>query len=132
MKTFEARAVDIFRPYTDEIPWQLLGEADPDESRVRQYADPDWTRIAKFDGEVVGVYVVRVNSPLEFQILNLAVAAPYRGKGLGSWLLGHAIGISESKGAREIVTAKPARTSMFARAGFEPDGDGSRLTLAPE
>ena len=51
MNTFEARAVDIFRPYQDEIPWQLLLQADPDEHRVRQYADPDWTRIAKFDGE---------------------------------------------------------------------------------
>ena len=132
MNTFEARAVDIFRPYRDEIPWQLLLQADPDEHRVRQYADPDWTRIAKFDGEVVGVYVVRANTPLEYQILNLAVAAPYRGKGLGSWLLGHAIGISESKGAREIVTAGFAQTSLFLRVGFEPAGEQARLMLMPE
>lgn len=132
MKTFEPRAVDIFRPYPDEIPWQLLLQADADEHRVRQYADPDWTRIAKFDGDVVGVYVVRANTPLEYQILNLAVAAPYRGKGLGSWLLGHAIGISESKGAREIVTMGFAQTSLFARVGFEPAGEQARLTLTPE
>lgn len=132
MNTFEARAVDIFRPYRDEMPWQLLLQADPDEHRVRQYADPDWTRIAKFDGEVVGVYVVRANTPLEYQILNLAVAAPCRGKGLGSWLLGHAIGISESKGAREIVTTGFAQTSLFLRVGFEPAGEQARLTLMPE
>lgn len=132
MKTFEPRAVDIFRPYPDEIPWQLLLKADADEPRVRVYAEPDWTRIAKFDGEVVGVYVVRANTPLEYQILNLAVAAPYRGKGLGSWLLGHAIGISESKGAREIVTMGFAQTSLFARVGFEPAGEQARLTLTPE
>ena len=132
MNTFEARAVDIYRPYPDEIPWQLLLQADADEHRVRQYADPDWTRIAKFDGEVVGAYVVRANTPLEYQILNLVVAAPYRGKGLGSWLLGHAIGISESKGAREIVTMGFARTSLFARVGFEPASEQARLTLMPE
>ncbi len=132
MKAFEPRAVDIFRPYPDEMPWQLLLEADPIEDRVRQYADPDWTRIARFNGEVVGVYVVRANTPLEYEIMNLAVAAPYRGKGLGGWLLGHAIGISESKGAREIVTLSFAQTSLFARVGFEPVGAGGRLMLTPE
>ena len=132
MKPFEARAVDLFRPYQNEIPWQLLLQADPDEQRVRRYADPDWTRIAKFDGALVGVYVVRANTPLEYQILNLAVAVSYRGKGLGSWLLGHAIGISESKGAREIVTMGFAQTSLFARVGFERAGATARLMLTPE
>ena len=47
-------------------------------------------------------------------------------------LIRHAIGISESKGAREIVTLSFAQTSLFARVGFEPVGAGGRLMLMPE
>lgn len=113
----------MFRPYRDEIPWELL----PQEE-----LDMEWIRVAKLDGDVVGVYAVRPLSNVEYRIDAVAVAPPYRKQGLGSWLLRHAVGICETKGAQEIVAARNPGTSMFALAGFEPDGDLLRLRLTPE
>ena len=113
----------MFRAYRDEIPWDMLpGEV----------IDPEWVRVAKLDGEVIGVYAVHPVSPVEFRIDALVVAPPYRRQGLGSWLLRHAIGVCETKGAREIVCAGQPGSSLLPRAGFQPDGETLRLTMTPE
>ena len=123
MSRLDPRKVPVFRAYRDEIPWELLPA---DE------IDPEWVRVAKLDGEVIGVYAVHPVSPVEFRIDTVAVAPPHRGQGLGSWLLRHAIGVCETKGAREIVAPSVAGTSILARAGFKPDGGQLRLCLTPE
>ena len=129
---FKARDAQIYRPYTDEIPWDLLLLGDPDESSVESYADADYMRVAKHDDVVAGVYVVEVVTPLRYALRNLVVAPAYRRKGLAAWLLGHAIGLSESKGAREIVIPHARPRSLFTRVGFQAAEDGLLLTLMPE
>lgn len=123
---------DIFRPYPDEVPWELLSLADPDEDRVAGYVDADYMRVAKYRGDAVGVYVVRPLSPTRYELCNLAVAPPIRGKGLGRWLLGHAIGLCETKGGREILIRSAGLRGLFERAGFVAHGDDLLLTLTPE
>ena len=123
MSRFDPQDVPVFRPFRDEIPWELL----PEEVR-----DPEWIRVAKLNGKVVGVYAVRPLSKVQFRIEAVAVAPPFRRQGLGSWLLRHAIGICETKGAREIIAARDPGTSLFALAGFESDGNLLRLRLMPE
>ncbi len=118
------RQVPIHRPYPDEVPWSLLADG-------CAAADLDLMRVAKFDGEVIGVYAVEKVSALHYRITALAVAERHRRQGLGRWLLGHAIGICESKGAREI-SAPPAGSRLLARCGFEPTDAGHRLRLTPE
>jgi len=140
---FRVKDVSIFRPYPDEIPWELLLAADPNEARVLGYADADYMRVAKFRDEAIGVYVVQARSATCFELCNLSVADPYRHKGLGRWLLGHAIGLSETKGAREIVIEKApflqegkvlrqGNVGLFERTGFVPSGAGLLLVLTPE
>jgi GNAT superfamily N-acetyltransferase len=127
------RDVEIFRPYPDEMPWELLFEADADEEAVREYAEPDRVRIARLAGSTVAAYVISVVEPTVFSIRSLIVARPYRGAGLGRWMLGHAIGISESKGGREIVAPACARTRLFEHSGFVSESAGGwRLVLTPE
>ena len=123
MSRFDPTTVPVFRPYRDEIPWEILPEAN---------LNPEWIRVAKLDGEVIGVYAVQPLSPVEFRIDALAVAPSYRKQGLGSWLLRHALGICETKGAQQIVTKGNPGTSLFVRAGFQPDGALLRLRLSPE
>ena len=88
MVSFSLRDIEVFRPYPDEMPWDLLFEADPDEAAVRDYAEPDWVRIAKLEGETVAAYVISKTAPIEFAIRSLIVAPGYRGAGLGRWMLG--------------------------------------------
>ena len=137
---FRPQDVQIFRPYPDEIPWELLRLADADEEPVFDYVDADYMRVAKHHDEPVGVYVVRALGPTVFELCNLSVAMPFRRKGLGRWLLGHAIGISESKGAREILVRGAPLRGLFERTGFvqRPAAPGTGrspellLVLTPE
>ncbi|MEM8769790.1 MAG: GNAT family N-acetyltransferase [Pseudomonadota bacterium] len=132
MSPFRPQDANVFRPYPDEVPWELLLLADPDEDRVAGYLDADFMRVAKVDDEAVGVYVIRALTPTCYELLNLAVAPAYRRQGLGRWLLGHAIGIAESKGGREIILRNTPRSSLFERTGFRAEGADLRLVLMPE
>ncbi len=112
----------IARPRADEIPWDLLLEADPSRDRVEGYLDPALTRIAKHGDEVVGVYVLERRSDTCFELMNIAVRESCRGQGLGRWLLGHALGLAESKGARSVVVGTGNSSldnlGFYQRAGF--------------
>ncbi len=123
MSGFDPHKVPVFRAYRDEVPWDLLPADD---------IDPEWVRVAKLDGEVIGVYAVHPITPIRFRIDALTVARHYRKQGLATWLLRHAIGVCETKGAREVVTQCRSDTTLFAVAGFRPDGDLLRLILLPE
>lgn len=132
MSDFRPRDANIYRPYPDEIPWELLAEGDPDDARLAGYVDADFMRVAKHDGQVVGAYVLQQQTATVFALRNLVVSRAYRGKGLGSWLLGHAIGLAETKGARHIVVPGARSRRLFTRVGFVPTADGLRLDLTPE
>jgi len=126
--SFRPRDTQIFSPYPDEIPWELL----PDDAVVNGFPEDARMRVAKLDGEVVGVYVIEPVDALRFRVRELVVARGYRGHGLGRWLLGHAIGLAETKGAREILVRGQSRRRFFATVGFEEDGADLKLTLTPE
>ena len=112
----DPRRIPILRPYPDEVPWELLPKPFADS------LDLNRMRVAKLHDEVVGVYAFEQAAALRYSITALAVAAPHRKKGLGSWLLGHAIGVCETKGAQEITVPCPKRPPDSAVAG----GKGAR------
>jgi ribosomal protein S18 acetylase RimI-like enzyme len=99
---FNPREYQIARPLPPDIPWPLLLEADPSEDRVRAYLDEELFRVAWRDGEIAAAYVLAMHEPTRYELMNLAVRPVLRGIGLGRWMLGHAIGLAESKGARTI------------------------------
>ena len=113
---FAPRDVGIYRPYPDETPWPG--------------ADLDWTRVAKLDGAVVGAYELKRVAATAFSISALCVAPHCRGRGLGAWLLGHAIGTAESQGARRIEVVQP--NPFYERHGFQAQDGRLALTLTPE
>jgi GNAT superfamily N-acetyltransferase len=133
-RAFRPQDVNLYRPYPDEVPWDLLLLADQDEERVHGYLDADYIRVAKYEGEAVGVYVVVPETPTVYELKNLSIHPDWRGRGLGRWLLGHAIGIAESKGGREILVREAPRSArgLFERLGFVPEDRDLRLKLMPE
>lgn len=132
MGTFRARDVRIYRPYPDEVPWDLLAAAGLDEADPTAVLDLDFLRVAKHEGTVAGLYAIRPLQSPRYELVTLIVDERYRRQGLGRWLLGHAIGLAETKGGREIVVRAPASRRFFARAGFEPLESDLLLRLTPE
>ncbi len=132
--SFRAQDVEIYRPYPDEIPWDLLALAEADEGRLLETADADYIRVAKYEDKAIGAYVIEPESDTRYVLTSLVVAPAWRQRGLGRWLLGHAIGISESKGAREILIRQPPGRArgLFERTGFQAEESGLRLRLLPE
>lgn len=117
--------VTVYRPFPGEVPSDLVGADAPlDDVRVAK---------AKSHGSksrVVGAYrLVQIDAE-RFAIRSLAVYPAFRGAGIGRWLLGHAIGIAESRGARTIDANGPP--GFLEPAGFTPCAGGYRLVLTPE
>ena len=120
MVTFKPRDVSIHRPDPNEA-----GEA-------RAAEDRELTRIAKFEGAVVGRYRIRRVEPTRFEIRELCVVERFRGVGLGRWLLGHALGLSESKGCRVLDVCENDVSGFFQRCGFRRCQKGLRFEMTPE
>ena len=132
MKAFRPQDTSIYRPYPDEIPWELLRVADADEDRLIDYVDADYMRVAKYADEPVGVYVIRSLTPISYELCNLAIDPGFRNKGLGRWLLGHAIGLAETKGGREILVRDRPLRGLFRQLGFVAREADLLFTLTPE
>ncbi|MFU8817691.1 MAG: GNAT family N-acetyltransferase [Pseudomonadales bacterium] len=132
MSAFRPRDVHIFRPYADELPWELLASVAADEEALAGVLELNLVRVAKYDDRVLGAYGIRPLSTTRFELVVLVVAEGYRRKGLGRWLLGHALGLAESKGAREVVMRGHNYQRFLSRVGFEPDGADLLLRLSPE
>jgi N-acetylglutamate synthase-like GNAT family acetyltransferase len=126
------RDLQMFRPYADEVPWDLLESAGADEDALAAVLELDLVRVAKLEGRVVGGYGIRPVSPTTFELVALAIAEGWRGKGFGRWLVGHAIGLAESRGGREIVVRGQRHAGFLRRFGFEPAKDDLVLELIPE
>ncbi|NJN50471.1 MAG: GNAT family N-acetyltransferase [Gammaproteobacteria bacterium] len=112
----------IARPLPDETPWPLLLDADPSRERIEGYLNDELTRVAKFGDVVVGVYVMVWIDRASMELKNIAVRTDCQGQGLGRWLLGHALGLAESKGARrvEVGTGNSSLDNLefYQRGGF--------------
>ncbi|NIP16383.1 MAG: GNAT family N-acetyltransferase [Pseudomonadales bacterium] len=127
-RPFRITDVRVYRPYPDEVPWDLLD----DRAAVDPSGDEVQIRIAKLGDDLVGVYVAEPLDPLTFRIVDLVVAERWRGRGIGRWLLGHAIGLAESRGAREVQVSDPSPRRFFASIGFVDAGDAMRFLITPE
>ncbi len=71
---------------------------------------------------MIGVYALAQHDATTFELMNIAVADAFQGTGLGRRLLGHAIGLAESKGARvvDVGTGNSSFAALrfYQRAGF--------------
>ena len=121
MTGFNPRAAHIVRPYEGEYPWELLLESDPSRARVEGYLSDELTRIAKVDDVAIAVYALARRAPTHFELMNIAVREDYRGCGLGRRLIGHALGLAESKGAR-VVDVGTANSSLDNLAFYQRNG----------
>ena len=141
------RSTDFYRPVGSELPAVLLEALAAATAETlaelgqRLAADSTMTRVlARIEpapGYPIGLYSLCRREPQRFEITALVVASAARRQGFGWRLLGHALGLAESKGGRRVdlrlpADALPARR-LCAAFGFDDAGGGSlRFELPPE
>ena len=107
------RGYPIYRPHWDERPTELLNCCFEHESEL------DWIRIAKFGDRIIAAYRIAKTGEFGFEICSLVVHSDFRGRGLGQWLVQHAMGLIESKGGLVVIVQIGCQVSMLERLGFE-------------
>lgn len=135
MSGFRPQDLEVYRPYRDEVPWELLTDSAAAESALAESMDLDFLRVARYAGQVSGVYLIAPQTEVCYQLVCLVVAPAFRRRGVGGWLLGHVIGLAETKGAREIIAAMPpgaAGRRFLEQYGFAAGDGAMRLELTPE
>ena len=119
---FSPRDAKIIRLNMQQIPWPLLLEADPGRAMVTDYLSEAFTRVAWIGDDAIGVYALKRLSPISFELMNISVAETFQGSGLGRRLLGHAVGLAEAKGGREVYVGTGnssfSALRLYQRMGF--------------
>lgn len=117
------------------------GAAELGSEALRAELDLDYTRIAcRIEPpETLGVYAMRRLTQARFELISLSVTAGFEHQLLGRRLLGHALGLAESKAGREVelvVCASNSRAlAVLERYGFtrvagdSPDSPGAEGEL---
>ena len=144
LQAIAVRNIEFFRPKAEDIPWQLLAEgaAGLNAEQLRSVLDLDYTRVAcRIEPPAtIGVYAMLPVADMRFDLISVAVVPELQGQLVGRRLLGHALGLAESKAAREVylnICVDNARgLDMARRYGFvtveSADTDSSTQQLCFE
>lgn len=100
--SFVSREVEIYFPYPAEFPQTLLARAGVDDAQMRVLAQAPLVRVAKYREQVVGAYATLQREASTYEVVALSIDQEHQGRGLGRWLLGHALGVAEAKGGRSV------------------------------
>nr|WP_191296815.1 GNAT family N-acetyltransferase [Paenibacillus sp. PL91] len=105
---------------------ELLLLADPSVLLVSQYLKRGECFVAVVDNEIVGEYVLLPTRPDTVEIVNIAVAEPEQGKGIGKQLVKHAIQNAALQGYKtiEIGTGNSgmSQLALYQKCGFRMTG----------
>jgi len=126
------RSFDVYPPQRGELPIKLF--APPHCEDFYRPAEPpsEFVRIAKNPENVLGIYELdRVEKGL-FRIRSLIVDRSFRRQGVGSWLLGHAIGVAESKGGRQVDLKNNIAKNFFRKFDFYEVEGNLQYDLIPD
>lgn len=130
--SFKLREIEVFRPYSTEVPEDLLWSMDFSEQEVDRWLNSDLLRVAKLGEQVMGVYAMDVTDGVTYLLHGVLVAPSARKQGLGRWLVGHALGVAESKGARGVLFPHASHSRFLAAIGFEAHEQGQRFEMYQE
>ena len=130
---FLYRQIRIYYPYPEDFPLALLQQAGLTAPELEAARTEPLLRVAKFDGRPVGVYLLVREGTDRFRMRGLAIAEDFRSRGLASWLVGHSLGVAETKGGREVVSAHhDALAGLLQRLGFVLQNGEWRMEIVAE
>lgn len=99
---------------------------------------PDVLRVAKLGELIIGCYAMHEPTPIDDQVartfsLAMVMVEPnYQGNGVGRWLVGHAIGVAETKGGRHLAVQLAGPAAFFVGLGFQATAKGFQFDMYPE
>jgi len=107
-------------------PMELLLLADPSRTLVEEYIARGDCFVCEADRRIVGVYVLLPTRPGTIELVNVAVAEPEQGKGIGKRLVLHAIDEARARGFHtiEIGTGSTGvvQLALYQKCGFRMTG----------
>ena len=97
-------------------------------------------RVAKLNEGIIACYAMHGplleegESNTDYVLQMVAVQEQYRHQNVGRWLMGHAIGVAESKGGRGLQVPHTAHQDFFLTLGFKADATigGFRFQMIQE
>lgn len=92
----------IWKISADSAPLELLALADPGSARVSEYVRTGIIFAGNLAEATIAVAVLERREN-EIELMNLAIAVPYQGRGFGKQMLTHIIDFSASIGGERIV-----------------------------
>jgi GNAT superfamily N-acetyltransferase len=124
MKKEQITAVDIRKPGKGEdMPYELLLEADPSRELVDKYLSHSEVYVALLNDKVVGTYVLFPVSPEVVEIKNISVQDEYQGRGLGTLMLKDASIKAKEKNYKKIIigtgNTSVGQLYLYQREGFD-------------
>jgi len=126
------RDTEFYRPELNELPATLkAGLVEMLNDDARQF-DMEYTRVLGFrpPGKqsllALGIYSMSPVCDAVFELRKWRMELDYQGQGLGRRLLGHALGLAESKGGRRVTISVPTNRqreqAILYRYGFAQPG----------
>ena len=107
----------------EQIPYELLFDADPSMELIERYIKTSDVFIARVQNKIIGVYVLCPVNLDQVEIKNIAVRDTYQGKGVGKLLLADASAQSSAKGYKELIigtgNSSVGQLYLYQKSGFE-------------
>lgn len=115
--------MEIIECLPEEAPIGLLLEADPSREYIEDYVKRGRVYVAKEDQDLLGVMVLLPTRPGTLEVVNIAVKAPFRNRGIGKSLLQFAFEWGEGYQRIEVGTGNSSidQLAFYQRAGFRID-----------
>jgi predicted N-acetyltransferase YhbS len=126
------RDYEVFRGDPGALPKDMAATL---SSLVRP---PDVLRVAKLGECIIGCYAMHEPRLIDDQVARTFVLAMvmvepnYQGIGVGRWLVGHAIGVAETKGGRHLAAELAGPAAFFTGLGFQSTAGGFQFDMHPE
>ncbi|WP_166242489.1 GNAT family N-acetyltransferase [Paenibacillus turpanensis] len=106
----------------ESYPWSLLLLADPHREIVESYVSKGSCYVLQQEQEVIGVFVLLPTRPLTVELVNIAVAEAYQGKGYGKKLVLEAVRMARESGYKtiEVGTGNSSipQLALYQKCGF--------------
>lgn len=100
----------------------LLLLADPSEAFIQDYLKRGDCYLAEMEKRTVGVYVLLPTRPETVELVNIAIAEEYHGKGIGKRLVLDAIQKAKDKGYKTIEVgtgnSSISQLALYQKCGF--------------